>query len=315
MAKTKNKNDIKKAGVKRSTVGIKNNAVVPTIVKKPRTVKKKLEVVDEVKKKEIKETGIVERPTKKSQIKKELSQEEIIAQRKERNRKKYQNQQKKYQDAKKTKEKKVIEVEDKVVEQLPKINIVQEELKKEVEEIPSIKKEEDLIKKITEVPSLEKDKEKERKEKRKTNHKAIQFTHTLTTIKEKSVTRIYHVKQKVDDNNIPVGKSIEDKNKRSKRIIKEAIFYAIVLTIINVICITLINDFNFLRLFDVKWLNVIVTIIISLIFNFFVAFMIDYFITEIWLNKKRKKRVGDPDGNNRTIEGEYKENIPNQEGK
>ncbi len=306
MANTKSKSDIKKTITSKKTSTAKKSSVGTTVPKKPRPGKKKLELVDEVKK-EVKETELIKKPTKKkntgTQVKKELTPEEVVAQRKERNRKKYQNQQKKYQDTKKTKEKKVIEVEDKVEEKPI-------EKPKEID----IVKEEDLVKKTDEIPSYEKIQDKERKEKRKTNHKSIQFTQTITTIKEKSVTTIYNVKEKVTDNNIPVGKTIEDKTKRSKRIIKESIFYAIILTIINSICITFINDLNFLRLFDVKWINVFVTIMLSLIFNFFVAFMIDYFITEIWLKKKRKKGVGDPDGNNRTIEGEYKEDIQNKEG-
>ena len=308
MAKTKKKTDIKITSINKNNVVVKKGAKTATVSKKPRQPKKKLEIVDEVKKDEIKEVEIVKKSNSKSKKpveKKELTQEEIIAQRKERNRKKYQNQQKKYQEAKKNKEKKKIIIED----QVEKVEVKQEEPVK-TDEI----KEEDLVKKVKEETSVEKDKEKERKEKRKTNRKAVYITQTITNIKEISVTKINSVREKVDDKNIPVGKTKEETVKRSKRLIKESIVYAILLTIIDVLCILIFDYFNFLRLFDVKALNIIVTILISLIFNFFVAFMIDYFVTEIWLKKKRKKEVGGQDGNNRSIEEEHREDIQNQEG-
>ena len=85
------------------------------------------------------------------------------------------------------------------------------------------------------------------------------------------------------------------------------------MTIINVICILTLDYFNFLRLFDAKWLNIIVTVVISFIFNFFVAFMIDYFITEIWLKRRCKKEDGVQNGDNRINEKEYQEDITNKE--
>ena len=117
------------------------------------------------------------------------------------------------------------------------------------------------------------------------------------------------------DDTIPVGKTFDEKSKRSRRLITEAIVYAILLTIINVLCIVVFNYFNFLRLFDVKALNVIVTILISLIFNFFVAFMVDYFVTNVWVTKKRKKKDGEQNGNSGAIKGEYQENIKNKKRK
>lgn len=314
MAKAKSKNEIKLTNIKKNTVAVKKGAKTATVNKKSKQTKKKLEVVDEVKNEEIKEAEIVKKTTKKPTLaknttkktikneelsKKELTQEEIVAQRKERNRKKYQSQQKKYQDNRKNKEKKKIVVEDEVSNELEKSNTVNEE---------------DLVKKVKEKETKEKGKEKERKEKRKTNRKSINFTQTITNIKELSVTKINNVKEKTSDKNIPVGKTRDEQVKRSKRLIKEAIVYMIVLTLIDVICILLFDYFNFLRLFDVKALNIVVTILIALIFNFFVAFMVDYFVTGIWVKKKRKKKVGEQDGNNRVIEEEYRENIQNKEG-
>ena len=121
------------------------------------------------------------------------------------------------------------------------------------------------------------------------------------------------MKEKTDDKNIPVGATKDEKKQRFQRVIKEAVVYAIILTIINVLLATLLDDVNFLRLFDVKIFNVLITIIISLVFNLFIAFAVDYLITTLWLKIKRKKS-GETDGNNRVNEGEYKEDIPNQEG-
>lgn len=317
MAKAKSKNDIKITNIKKNSVVVKKGAKTTSVTRKPRQPKKKLEVVDEVKKEEIKETEIVKKPAKKKAptqrtnvIKnnkakeivdkpKVLTQEEVIKERKERNRKKYQNQQRKYQESKKNKEKKKIVVEDQVDEKLKKSDTVNEE---------------DLVKKVKQEESKEKEIEKERKEKRKTNRKSINFTQTITNIKDISVTKINNVKDKVDDKYIPVGKTRDEKVKRSRRFIKEAIVYAIILTIIDVVCILIFDYFNFLRLFDVKALNIVVTILIALIFNFFVTFMVDYFVTGVWLNNKRKKKVGEQDGNSRIIEEEHRENIENKEG-
>lgn len=310
MAKTKKKNNIKITSINKNNIVVKKGAKTTTVSKKPRQPKKKIVNIDEIKKDDIKEVELVKKPVnknKKSDAKKDLTQAEIVAQRKERNRKKYQNQQKKYQDSKKNKEKKKIIIDDQVDN---KLEVKQEEKPKEID----IFKEEDLVKKVKEEISIEKEKDKERKEKRKTNRKAIHITQTITSIKEISVTKINSVREKVNDKNIPVGKTKEETVKRSKRLIKESIVYSIILTIINVLCILIFDYFNFLRLFDVKALNIIVTILLSLIFNFFVAFMIDYFVTEIWLKKKRKREVGGQDGNSRSIEEEHREDIQNQEG-
>ena len=312
MAKSKSKNDIKLTSIKKNSVVVKKGAKITAVSKKPRAPKKKLEVVDEVKKEEVKQTEIIKKNTKKDtitrkntkivvkkpiEVKKEelnkenkvLTPEEIIKERKERNRKKYQNQQKKYQDNKKNKEKKKIVVEEEIDDKLKKSDTV---------------KEEDLVKKVKQKESKEKEKVKARKEKRKTNRKSINFTQTI----------INNVKEKTTDKNIPVGNTRDEKARRSKRFIKEAIIYTIILTIIDIVCILIFDYFNFLRLFDVKALNVVVTILIALMFNFFVAFMVDYFVTGVWLQKKRKKKVGEQDGDNRTIEEEHKEDIRNKEG-
>ena len=347
MAKSKNKNNIKITSIKKNSVAIKKGARVTTINKKINKPKKTIEAVEELKKEAVKETEIVKKPVnknnnqklmnrknvvekkdniikkeiveKKENIdkkdnteKKELTKEELIAQKKERNRKKYQNKQKKYQELQKNKDKKKIIVEDQLIDKEKKEEPIKEDTSDKEIKVEVIK-EEDLVKKV----KVEKDfaaKERERKEKRKANKKPIQITQTITTIKEISVTKINNVREKVNDENIPVGVTIEEKVKRSRRLIKESIVYAIILTIINIICILSIDYFNFLRLFDIKWLNVLVTILLSLIFNFFVAFMVDYFVTIIWLKHKRKKKVGEQDGNNRIIKEKYQKDIRNKEG-
>ncbi len=320
MAKNKKKNGVKITSVKRDNDVLKNGLKTTVVEdKKPRQTKKKDEVLektnDENKKVLPKKTVTKKKTTNnknknnKKPVKKvtqqvkpvetvveqgPLTQDEIIARRKERNRKKYEKGQQKYRE--KEEKKKIIVPE------------VPEETK---EEVPVV--EEELVKKIVDVEEESKKKELERKEKRKTNRKTSGFTQTITNIKEKSVTKINDVREKANDKTISLGRSYDEQNKRSKRLIKESIVYAILLTIINILVITFTDYFNFLRLFDVRWLNVVVTIIISLIFNFFVAFMVDYFVTEIWA-KKRRKKVGEQNGDSGVNQEEHREDIKDQEG-
>lgn len=319
MAKGKKKTNIQVTSVKSNNAVLKKG-VKTTVVnnKKTRQTKKKLEVVEEIKKEK--------KPVKKATVKKStkttpkkvinpvdaglkssnLTKDEVIAKRKERNRKKYEKTQQKYRGKK---EKKKITVEDKVEEKKEFIPIVPEEPKIEFKEV--IK--EEPVKKASkdEKETPKKQEEKKRKEKRKTNRKTSGFTQTLIDLKDKSINVINDVREKTNDDSIPAGKTIIEKTKRSKRFIKEAIVYAIILTIIDVLCIVFLDYFDFLRLFDVKALNIVLTILIALIFNFFVAFMVDYFITNIWLVKRRKKKDGELSGNSRTNEEEYWKDIKN----
>lgn len=305
MAKGNKKNDVKLTSTKKKSTSTKKSSADNLKTKKSSNTKKKLIVPDQVKKEEIKETELVKKATKKKTSKETLvssntvdTKKELDIKKKERNRKKYENQQKKYQESQKPKTKKKIIVPDQVVDNQ----------KEDIKEEPLLKKV-----KVKELKTSKKEKEKERKEKRKFNRKSIHLTQTFVNIKDKSVNKINYVKEKTNDKHIPIGKSKEEKKRRFKRLVKEAIVYAIILTFINIICVLIFDYFNFLRLFDVKVLNVIVTIVVSLIFNFFIAFMIDYFTTEIWLKKKRKKEDGVLDGNSGVNKGEYQENIKDKE--
>ena len=302
-------NNSKNSNNRKNNNAVRKNNKTNSLNKKHNT-KKKTIIPNEINQ-EINEVELVKKPAKKNNDKsifstgevilekKELTQDEIIAKKKERNRRKYQNKQKKYHDNKKNTLKKKIIIPDEDNTKSEKTQSTEEELVKK----PVVETNENVVK------------EKERKEKRKLNRKSVHLTQTLANIKDKSVSKINLVKEKTNDQNIPVGKTQEEKSKRFKRIIKEAIFYAIILTIINIICILVFDYFNFLRLFDIKALNIVITIILSLIFNFFIAFMIDYFITNIWLRKKRKKKVDDLNGDNRINEGEYQEDIPDKKRK
>ncbi len=302
----KKDNDILKNGLKITVVnnkktnknsgGIKkvNNSNKKVLSKKNGTTKK-VDNRSNTNKKPVKKIEQQISPVVETLKEHSLTQEDLIARKKEHNRRKYEKGQKKYRD----KEKKIVP-----------------EVPKEITEEPKVEvgiTEEELVKKPIEKKSEKQEKEQERKEKRKTNRKTSGFTQTLTNIKEKSVTKINDVREKANDKTIPLGRSYDEQTKRSKRLIKESIVYAILLTIINVLVITFTDYFNFLRLFDVRWLNVMVTIVISLIFNFFVAFMVDYFVTEIWA-KKRRKKVGEQNGDSGVNKEEYRENIENKEG-
>ncbi len=288
--KPANKNTTKKTTTKKTT----NKKPTQKKQTPKKVVNKEVEIKDVESQVKIEEQVKVEEPQiKESNV---LTPEQIIAQRKERNRRKYEKGQKKYREQK---EKKRIVLDD-VVEEKVELPKVEDTTNIELDE-DVVPKETDLIKKITFDKDEKKLEEQERKEKRKTNVKTSGFTQTLTNIKELSVSKINDVREMTNDNTIPLGRTYDDQTKRSKRLIKEAIVYAIILTIINVLCIVIFDYFNFLRLFDVKWLNVVITILISLIFNFFVAFMVDYFITNVWLVKRRKKKDGEPNGDNWTL--------------
>lgn len=303
---TSNTNKKTPTNKKQNNIKKKNTGKKKAVNKTKKVVKPIVETVEKTEVEEpqviIKETLGIETP-EVVEVPKPLTPEEIIAKRKERNRKKYEKGQKKYRD---NQDKKKIVVEDKVEEQ---------EVKEEIKvEIPV--DEEDILKKTIPVPIIDKKKEEEqkRKEKRKTNRKTSGFTQTLTNIKELSVTKINDVREITNDNTIPLGKTIDEQNKRSRRLIKESIVYAVILTFVDILCIVIFDYFNFLRLFDVKWLNVVVTILIAFIFNFFVTFMVDYFVTNIWARKRRKKD-GEQDGNSGVNRKERRKNIKDKEGK
>ena len=92
----------------------------------------------------------------------------------------------------------------------------------------------------------------------------------------------------------------------------ESLVFSIIITIINIICAFMFDYVNFLRLFDVRVLNVILTAIISLVFNFFIAFAVDYFITAFWVKIKRKKGEGEQNGDSGVNKGKYKKDIKNK---
>ncbi len=319
MAKAKKKNGIQITSVKSDNTVLKKGVKATVVSKKPQAEKKEEKTNNEVKK-QVKKVAVkktnskntnnkkkstkVSKPVVKKELpvneNKPLTQEEIIAQRKERNRKKYEKGQKKYREKKDNKK---IPVE--VVPKEEKIEVKEIEKETKKPEIDLSLEDTDLIKKVRietdEVEKTKVDQKNKRKEKRQTNRKTSGFTQTLINIKELSVNKINDVKEVTSDNKIPIGKTYDEQTKRSRRLIKEAIVYAVILTLINVLCIVFIDYFNFLRLFDVKWLNVVVTILISLIFNFFVAFMVDYFVTNVWLVKRRKKKDGEQNGDNWTL--------------
>lgn len=305
--KKNNSTNITKKNVVKKNINTKKKT---TSTKKKTTNKTPKKVVRPVVKEEVKEEVVEEQVIIKDTlgietpeiitIPKTLTPEEVIRERKERNRRKYEKGQKKYREAK---EKKKIILDD----------IVVEEKKEELPQVEFNEDEYEITKKIVPVDTKKDLKEQERKEKRKTNVKTSGFTQTLTNIKELSVTKINDVREMTTDDTIPLGKTFEEQTKRSKRLIIESIIYAVILTIINVLCILIFDYFNFLRLFDVKALNVVVTILISLIFNFFVAFMIDYFVTEIWA-KKRRKKDGEQDGDSGFIGRKNKRNFKDKEG-
>ena len=287
MAKSKNKNDIVLINMKKNGNVVKNGANVVKIKPKGQIKSKKKLTIDG--------------DSKKNTV---ASKQESIEKRKERNRKKYQNQQKKYSDYNKTKTKKKI-----IIDEVDNKNVSV----KNVDNKKSVSSnEETVIKKKSSSPKKKEAIErKKRSEKRKTN----KITETIVNIKSIGVDTINNVKEITNDKNIPVGITKDEKKQRFKRLVEESLVFSIIITIIDVICILAFDYANFLRLFDVKSLNIIVTVIISLIFNFFIGFAVDYFITSLWVRIKRKKEAGEHNGNSGIEQGKDKKDIEDKEGK
>ena len=201
---------------------------------------------------------------------------------KEKNRRRYQARQQKYSENVPIKKKVVLEAEQEI-EQVNK-----EERKKIIN-----RKEKRVIKK----QEREQEKKHDSKIRKLFNNINMFFTDTANKIKIR-----------VSDSSIPLGKEKEDKDRRAKRYLKEALFYAIIITIINMIAVFIFDYVNLLNLFDIYALNIILTIIVSLFISFLIAFIVDYLLTELWIKRKRKKE-GEQSGNSGVIKGEYQENI------
>ena len=218
---------------------------------------------------------------------KSLTQKEI-------NKRKYENSQKAYR----TKRKKQTESkkDDAILQEVPtKDSIKKKNVPKEVLTKESIKKNSPKDKKLkqTKKSSIKKD---------------------IEEIKNVSSDAYKNVKEKTSDKSIPLGKSKEDKKKRKKRYLKEALVFALIITFINLLSYVLFEYVNLLRIFDIKIFNVLATMIASFIISFIFSFIIDYIVSEIWVIFKRK-RTGDANGDKGIKLKEYQKDISDKKRK
>ena len=110
---------------------------------------------------------------------------------------------------------------------------------------------------------------------------------------------------------MPLGDDKENNKKRVKVYLKEAIFYAIIITIINVLAIWIFDYVNYLKLFDIKGVNIVTTAFLSLIVSYVFSFFIDSLISEIWIKIKSKHKEGEQDGNSWFKRRKDRSNIEN----
>lgn len=134
---------------------------------------------------------------------------------------------------------------------------------------------------------------------------------TISDLKKKET-----IPEKQDENLETIDNSKKTKEKLFKRCVFEALIYSVVITIINVIAYFIFDYVTVLRLFDVQYMNIIVTILLSLIINFMVAILVDYLFTELWIkfkDKKDKKQEGEQNGDSWIKRRKNKRHIQNKE--
>ena len=81
----------------------------------------------------------------------------------------------------------------------------------------------------------------------------------------------------------------EKKGKRFKRYVMEASIYAIIITILNIVSTFIFKNIDTINLFDIKVLNIVLTMFVILIISFLVTLFFDFLITEIWIKLKKRK--------------------------
>jgi len=89
---------------------------------------------------------------------------------------------------------------------------------------------------------------------------------------------------------LPVMFNKKDKKIRKKTYIKEALFLAGIITIIDIIGIYKLKFMNIIVLFDNNIFNFILTIILTFIVLFVVFYYIDFMITEKMIKSLKRKK-------------------------
>lgn len=261
-----------------------NSNIVNKNKSKNKSTKKSVKTTENF---ELKKTDNLNQIENYKNKRKALTQKEI-------NKRKYENSQKAYRTnrKKKTENKKG----NAILEELP----TKDNIKKKI--VPK------------EVLTKESVKENTTKNKKRKQEKENSIKKDIEEIKAVSSDTYKAVKEKTSDKSIPLGKNKEDKKKRKKRYLKEALVFALIITFINLLSYVLFEYVNLLRIFDIKIFNVLATMIASFIISFIFSFIIDYIVSEIWVIFKRK-RTGDANGDKGIKSKEYKKNIINKKRK
>jgi len=101
------------------------------------------------------------------------------------------------------------------------------------------------------------------------------------------------------------------RKERVKGYLKESLIFTLIILVINIIIYFFTDEISFLRLFDIEYLNIIVTIIPFVILLFIGTFLINFLISELFrfvrkkriisnlLNKFKKKKVDKVNKNNK----------------
>lgn len=105
----------------------------------------------------------------------------------------------------------------------------------------------------------------------------------------KSDVTIKNKENMLNDNLVFATKNKDYKKKRRKKYLRESLIFTLIFLIIDLVLYFTPLEVNVLCLFDIKYLNIIVTIIISMISLFVVSFILNYLISELLLKSKIRK--------------------------
>lgn len=97
-------------------------------------------------------------------------------------------------------------------------------------------------------------------------------------------------KEKIEANEILKEINKNNRKRRRKKYLKESLLFTIIILLIDIILYFITDYVSILRLFDIEYLNIIVTIVIVLLLLFIGSFIIDYLISELLIEFKRRLR-------------------------
>ena len=63
----------------------------------------------------------------------------------------------------------------------------------------------------------------------------------------------------------------------------------IIITILNIVSTFIFKNIDTINLFDIKALNIALTMFVILVISFLITLFFDFLITEIWIKLKKRK--------------------------